>query len=163
MPIFRHKKWHFGCTNENSKTTFMNQHSPKLMELSFVGGMIILLYQAHKFDPSKSNAIAAINLEERGQPEGPHPRGCWKWSYSVFSVPIPILCHLCRTSFKPSPASQVGDQHSNIKSHYPNLWRQLQQSILQSKALYFFDCLKYFMPIIKVVPRRSLFPFPFPG
>jgi len=31
---------------------------------------------AHKFDPSKSNAIAAINLEERGQPEGPHPRGC---------------------------------------------------------------------------------------
>jgi len=31
---------------------------------------------AHKFDPSKSNAIAAINLEERGQLEGPHPRGC---------------------------------------------------------------------------------------
>merc|ERR1719392_600337 len=31
---------------------------------------------AHKFDPSKSNAIVAINLEERCQPQGPQPRGC---------------------------------------------------------------------------------------
>ena len=30
-----YKKWHFGCPNENSKTTFISQTSPKNDEIAF--------------------------------------------------------------------------------------------------------------------------------